>query len=153
MGIGEFYMDDADYEVAITAPDGWLVAATGELDDASEVLSATARARLDSARRTGAIVHVVTSGDRKAGRSTARGRDGRLTWRWHARGVRDFAFAASRAFVWDATTADVGDRDGDGAPDTVMIHSVYRPGTWGWSRSAAYVKQSVEFMSRLLWPY
>ncbi|HEU4642662.1 MAG TPA: M1 family metallopeptidase [Gemmatimonadaceae bacterium] len=153
VGTGEFYMDYADYDVAITAPDGWLVAATGELDDPDSVLSPAVRARLADARRTGAIVHVVSSGERRAGRSTVRGEHHRITWRFRARGVRDFAFAASRGYVWDATTASVGDRDGDGRPDTVMIHSLYRPGTWGWKRSASYVKQSIEFLSTLLWPY
>src|SRR5688572_15460941 len=84
MGNAEFYMGYGDYDVSITVPEGWLVAATGELTNAADVLSAQTRARLDSARRSRAITHVVGEPDRGAGKATARGRDGKLTWRFHS---------------------------------------------------------------------
>jgi hypothetical protein len=149
---GEFYMGYADYEVALTVPEGWLVAATGTLQNPEQVLAPAVRERLDRARRSGDVVRVVTPEDRGAGRATARGTSGKLTWRFRAENVRDFAWGASREYVWDATHAIVGDHDADGRPDTTMIHTLYRPDR-GWTEWARYARHSVEFLSRTLWPY
>src|SRR5690606_14750030 len=48
MGFGEFYMGYADYDVRITVPEQWLVAATGELQNPDAVLSPMVRERLAS---------------------------------------------------------------------------------------------------------
>jgi hypothetical protein len=153
MGNSEFYMGYGDYDVALTVPEGWLVGATGTLENAADVLAAAVRARLDAARRGAAVVHVVRAEDRGPGRATARGRDGKLTWRFRARNVRDFAFGTSDQYVWDATVAVVGDATGDGRADTTAIHTLYRPSAATWDQSARYARHSVEFLSRFLWPY
>jgi hypothetical protein len=155
LGTAEFYMGYADYDVALTVPEGWLIGSTGTLTNPEEVLSASTRARLDSARRSASPVHVVADADRGAGTATTRGRDGRLTWRFRARNVRDFAFGTSDKYLWDATYAVVGDATGDGRPDTAAINSFYRPDrrAWAWDRSARYARHSIEFLSGFLWPY
>jgi hypothetical protein len=157
MGGAEFYMDFADYDVNISAPQGWLVASTGELTNPNEVLSRQTRDRLAEARRTGNVVHVVRDQDRGAGatRATNTGFDGIITWKLRARNVRDFDWGASPKFVWDATVAAVGDRDGDHRPDTTLINTFYRPEAraWSWDRSSTYERSVVEFLSRYLWPY
>jgi hypothetical protein len=153
MSQAEFYMGYADYDVAITVPDGWLVGATGALINAAEVLPRAARDRLAQARRTAEVVHVVTAADRAAGQATARGAAGRLTWRFQATGVRDFAFATSDKYVWDATRAVAGDWTGDGKPDTAAIHTLYRPERTPWAQDARYTRFAIEFLSRFLWPY
>jgi hypothetical protein len=90
----------------------------------------------------------ATVGGSRAGTST-------LTWRFRATNVRDFAWGTSDRYVWDATHAVAGDRDGDGRADTTAIHSFYRPSRvpWAWDQSARYARHSVEFLSRYLWPY
>jgi hypothetical protein len=155
MGNAEFYMGYADYDVALTVPDGWLVAATGVLTNRAEVLAPRTRARLDSARRSHSVTHVVREEDRGAGKATTRGRNGKLTWRFEARDVRDFAFGTSDDYLWDATIALVGDATGDGRADTSDIHTFWRPErrAWAWDQSARYAQHSVEFLSRYLWPY
>ena len=157
LGQGEFYMDYADYDVNISLPQGWLVGATGELTNPNEVLSPQTRARLADAQRGGAIVHVVRDQDRGAGatKATMTGFDGALTWRFRARNVRDFDWGASPKYVWDATTAVVGDREGDHKPDTTSINTFYRPDArvWAWDHSAEYERSVVEFLSNYLWPY
>ena len=153
MGQAEFYMGYADYDVALTVPAGWLIGATGELVNAAEVLSPETQERLAAARRGGDVVHVVTDADRAAGRATAPG--GALTWRFRARNVRDFAFGASDRYRWDATIALAGDADGNGRADTALIQTFYRPSrvAWAWDRSAAFARQSIEWLSTQLWPY
>jgi hypothetical protein len=155
MGNAEFYMGYADYDVALTVPAGWVIGATGTLQNPGEVLTPAVRARLDSAGRSGAIVRVVREEDRGVGRATPRGENGRLTWRFTATNVRDFAFGTSEGYLWDATTAVAGDANGDGRPDSARIHTFYRPErrAWAWNHSARYAQHSVEFLSRYLWPY
>jgi len=157
LGTAEFYMDYADYDVNLTVPQGWLVAATGELTNPNDVLSKQTRDRLAEARRTGAVVRVVREQDRGAGgnKATSTGLDAALVWRFRAQNVRDFAWGASAKYLWDATVAAVGDRDGDHRPDSTMIYTFYRPEArrWSWDKSAEYERSVVQFLSNYLWNY
>ena len=155
MGRGEFYMGFADYDVELTVPAGWLVASTGTLTNAADVLSPRTRARLDSARATGAVMRVVRDDERGAGRATLAPRSGRThTWRFTAKGQRDFAFGASPDWLWDATRA-IAAASAGASGDTVAINAFYRPSrrAWAWEHAAAYARHSIEFLSRYLWPY
>ena len=155
LGTAEFYMGYGNYDVSLTLPAGWLVTATGTLQNPDEVLAPQVRARLDSARTGRGIVHVVTDLDREPGRSTTAGKDGKLTWRFHAENVRDVSWAASARYLWDATTAAVGDANGDGRPDSSLVQAFYRPEQRisHWDEGAHYGQYSIEFYSRYLWPY
>ncbi len=154
-GNAEFYLGYGNYDLALTVPAGWLVSSTGTLTNAAEVLSEQTRARLDSARSAGEVVRVVGESDRGAGKATAAGTDGKLTWRFRAENVRDVAWGASADYLWDATNAEVGDADGDGAPDTTRVDALWRPemARSHWDQAARYGRHSVEFLSRYLWPY
>jgi hypothetical protein len=172
LGTAEFYMDYADYDVALTVPAGWLIGATGELKNAPEVLTPATRDRLAEARRGASVVHVVTADDRAPGRSTTAGTGGKVTWLFEARNVRDFAWGTSDKYLWDATRAAVGTAgcvprassgSASAAPptecgqgtDTATINSFYRPSRipWAWDQSARYARHSIEFLSGFLWPY
>jgi hypothetical protein len=155
LGNAEFYMGYGDYDVSLTVPAGWLVTGTGSLENSTDVLTAQTRARLDSASSAAGIVHIVGEYDREAGRSTTTGKDGKLTWHFTARNVRDFAWGASARYLWDVTNAAVGDVNGDGRPDTSAVYSFYRPEQRisHWDEAARYGRHSVEFFSKYLWPY
>lgn len=153
LGSAEFYMGYGDYDVELTVPAGYLVTATGELQNPDDVLSPQTRERLERARHTRETVRVVTADDRAPGMSTTAGMDGKLTWHFKAQNVRDFAWSTSDQFLWDATSAIVGDATGDGAPDTTAIGAFYRPGEAEWENSARYAQHSVETLSQDLWPY
>jgi hypothetical protein len=147
LGNAEFYMGYGSYDVALTLPAGWLVDATGALQNPADVLSGQTRARLDSASRTAATVRVVGDADRGPGRSTAAG-DSTLTWRFRADSVRDFSWSTSSKYLWDATRAVTG-------TDTAMIYAFFRPEQrrFFWDRAARYGQHAIEFYSRYLWPY
>src|SRR5918994_631325 len=149
LGNAEFYMGYGNYDVSLTLPAGWLVTSTGRLTNASEVLTSQTRARLDSAMGAKEIVHVVTEGDRGAGKATAAGTEGKLTWRFRAENVRDVAWGASASYLWDATNAEVGDANGDGAADTARVDAFWRPEQRRshWDEAARYGRHSVEFLS------
>jgi hypothetical protein len=99
LGRGEFTLEFGDYRVALTVPDNHIVSATGELDNAGEVLSATQRERL-AAAGTESPSFVVTPEEALANEKTAA--TGTRTWRFTAENVRDFAWASSNKFIWDA---------------------------------------------------
>ncbi len=151
LGNGEFYMGYADYDVRITVPNGWLVPATGTLENPDDVLSQQTQDRLEAARTGPEVVHVVIDSTRDD--SLVPGMTGATTWHYKAENVRDFAFAASNKFVWDATFALVGEGHGYRGSNRAMIHAFYRPGAKSWERSAEFAKFSIENMSRRIMPY
>lgn len=156
----EFYMDPADYDVAVTVPHGWVVGATGKLENAAAVLSRAARDSLAAARNSGRVVRILTPGP-AAPRAFAPG--GRLaTWRFTARDVRDFSWGTSDQYAWDATRALVGGggpRDTSAAPpppDTVDISSFFRltAAAQAWRLGGArFTRDAIVQMSAWLWPY
>ncbi len=151
MGNGEFYLEYADFDVSITVPEGWLVAGTGELQNAEEVLTGPVRARLRQALEGDDVVHVVGVEDRGAGTATQQAPGGQLTWRFVARDVRDFAWATSNEYVWDATRAVID--DGAGGTRVVPVHALYRPRAQTWQRAAEYTRHGIEFFSERYHPY
>ena len=108
LGRGEFTLNFGDYKVAITVPSDHIVGSTGELTNASKVLSATQRKRFASAKNADSPVMIVTE---EEAREAEKGKQkGQKTWIFEAENVRDFAFASSRKFIWDAMGVDVGDK-------------------------------------------
>ena len=153
LGAGEHYMGYADYDVSLDVPRDWLVWGTGTLQNADDVLTRETQARMARAHAGDAVVHVVTAEER--GTATRPGENGRLVWRWRAESVRDVSLSTSAAYVWDATSATVDQRNAilAGAPGRVAINTFYRPGTAAWERSAEFEKASIEHLSRLVMPY
>lgn len=112
LGSGEFTLEFGDYEVEITVPDDHIVSSTGVLVNEEDVLSAVQRRRLESARNTTEeITFIVTPGEAKD--KEARKSRKASTWRFTASNVRDFAFAASRKFIWDAMNVEQTEAGGE----------------------------------------
>ena len=99
LGRGEFALEFGDYEVNITVPSDHIVSSTGVLQNPRQVLSAKQRKRLDEATATKQVFVVTPEEALKNEKSRAKGTK---TWRFKADNVRDFAFASSRKFIWDA---------------------------------------------------
>lgn len=107
LGKGEFALPFGDYKVRITTPADHIVGATGILQNASEVLTKTELERFQKAKNTfDKPVLIVTEAEavqREKTKSTQK-----KTWEFHAENVRDFAFASSRKFIWDAQAVKLG---------------------------------------------
>ena len=116
LGRGEFTLEFGDYEVSITAPEDHVVTATGELQNEKEVLTNTQLDRLKKSKTAKEPIFIVNPKEAKA--NEAKRGKGKKTWRFKANNVRDFAFASSRKFIWDAQGHKVGDK-------TVMAMSFY----------------------------
>jgi hypothetical protein len=105
LGQGEFTLELGDYVVRITVPEDHVVASTGVLQNPDDVLSELQRQRLAEAKTADKPVFIVTPEEAKQNESTRKA--GTKTWVFHARNVRDFAWASSRKFIWDAQGHDV----------------------------------------------
>ena len=103
IGAGEFYLEYGRFDVAITVPASYVVAATGRLQNPLVVLTAAQRQRLIRALRSDTAVAVITAEEAGDTRRTRPRSTGTLTWRFTADSVRDFAFAAAPNFRWDAS--------------------------------------------------
>lgn len=144
LGQGEFYREFGAYQVSITVPAGFIVAATGTLQNPLEVLTAEQRRRLARAARDTAQVAII--GPDEVGTAASRPRtDGTLTWRFAADSVPDFAWAASPRFRWDSESWD-----------GVQCHAYYAPDAAAWVTAADMTCFSIrEFSGRWMrypWP-
>ncbi len=159
LGNAEFHDGFGDYTAAVSVPAGWSVMATGDLENADEVYTPLTLGRLQEAASSDERVTIAAQGERDAGTVTTEGEDGWLTYEFAADSVRDFAWTTSNVQRWDATSALVGDRDGDGVDDRVLIHSFWRDDRAPlWEHQWRHGKQSIEFHSRYTgidypWPH
>ncbi len=107
LGQGEFALAFGDYKVKLTVPADHIVAATGILANPSTVLSAQQATRFDQAKTSfDKPVIIATQAEamvREKSRSSKK-----KTWEFNATNVRDFAFATSRKFIWDAQAVKIG---------------------------------------------
>ena len=100
LGNGEFTLPFGDYKVSITAPADHVVGATGTLQNASQVLTSAQMSRLNQAKNAKKPVLIISQDE--ATRNESSRAKGTKTWNFAAKNVRDFAWASSRKFIWDA---------------------------------------------------
>jgi len=149
LGRGEFYLEFGDYDVQITVPANHIVEATGVLQNPEDVLTSTQRERLRAAYTSRTPVYIVEPDEvmTAASRPT---QDGTLTWHYVAVNVRDFAWASSKTFVWDAAGFQY-------RPDQqpIAVHSLYpRDAMPLWNEiSTLAVLQTLETYGRMAFEY
>ncbi|MFM7975730.1 MAG: M1 family metallopeptidase [Pirellula sp.] len=146
LGQGEFTLEFGDYLVRITAPADHIVAATGELQNPNEVLSEAQRERLEQARTAERHVLIVTPEEAKENEKEKS--EQLKTWIFRAEAVRDFAFATSRKFIWDAQGHRVND-------NFVMAMSYYpNEGNPLWSKYSTHaIIHTLNVYSRYTFDY
>ena len=146
LGGGEFSLEFGDYLVRLTVPNDHVVAATGVLQNPEAVLTASQRQRLREAETSAKPVLIVTPDEAKA--AEAAKPTGRKTWIFKAENVRDFAFASSRKFIWDARRHDVGG-------NRVLAMSFYpKEGNPLWGQySTAAITHTLDVYSRYTFTY
>ena len=144
LGSGEFTLEFGDYEVAMTVPADHIVASTGALLNANQVLTREQRDRLQEAENAARPVFIVTPDEALA--NEAEGSTEMVTWRFGAANVRDFAWASSRKFIWDAK----GHQQPGAEQELVMAMSFYpKEGGTLWSDfSTEVVIHTLEVYSR-----
>jgi hypothetical protein len=117
LGSGEFTLIFGNYLVNITAPDDHLIAATGTLQNIDKVLTKTQLDRYRKAEKEFAQPIIIATQEEAIDREKTKSK-GKKTWTFKADNVRDFAFASSRKFIWDAMNVKIGN-------NTSMAMSMY----------------------------
>ncbi|MEB2773727.1 M1 family metallopeptidase [Algoriphagus sp. D3-2-R+10] len=110
MGSGEFALVFGNYEVSITVPSDHMVGATGELQNASQVLSSVELERWNNAKKTYDAPVVIRTQDEATELEKGKS-ESKKTWKFKAENVRDFAWTSSRKFIWDAMAVKQGGKD------------------------------------------
>ncbi|MCI5054521.1 MAG: M1 family metallopeptidase [Flavobacteriales bacterium] len=147
LGSGEFALPFGDFKVSITVPGDHIVGATGVLQNSTDVLNAKQQARMKKARTatTQPVLIVTQEEAEEAEKSKVKSTK---TWTYKAKNVRDFAFATSRKFIWDAMAVKMGER-------TVMAMSLYpKEGNPLWGQySTKVVAHTVKTYSKFTFDY
>ena len=142
IGAGEFYLEYGTFDVALTVPATYIVAATGALTNPLEVLTPTQRVRLARARTSDTTVAIISADEAGDPGRTRPRQNGTLTWRFHADSVRDFAFAAAPGFRWDAS-----------GWKGIIVHTFYRPSAELWPEANRMVREALRYFSEQWHPY
>ena len=116
-GRSEFALEFGNYEVNITTPNDHMLGATGVLQNEKEVLTRTQQKRLAEARKNFKNPVVIVTQDEAIQIEKNKSKKTK-TWKFIAKNVRDYAFASSRKFIWDAMAVNISGR-------TVMAYSYY----------------------------
>ena len=110
LGSGEFTLPFGDYDVKLTVPSDHVVAATGELVNANDILTPTQLERLEKARKSEKEpVFIVTQ--KEATKNEKSVVKAMKVWHFKAENVRDFGWASSRKFIWDAMVVKQASKD------------------------------------------
>ena len=150
LGTGEFTLDFGNYKVSLTVPEDHVVAASGLLQNPEAVLTVAQRERLKQAQHElKKPVFIVTPQEAK---TAEKGKPkGKKTWVFQADKVRDFAFASSRKFAWDAMAVEGASVNGR----PVMAMSLYpKEGMPLWDKYSTHaIAHTIQTYSRYTFAY
>jgi len=145
LGAGEFYCEYGDFEVAITVPSNHFVVCSGEITNASQVMSSAEQASWAKAKESEATVMIRSLEAVKSAKAS-----GTKTWKFKMTNSRDVAWASSAAFIIDAARINLP------SGKKAMAISAYpeeSEGQKAWSRSTEYTKASIEGYSKRWFEY
>ncbi|HKK43449.1 MAG TPA: M1 family metallopeptidase, partial [Bacteroidales bacterium] len=149
LGAGEFYCEYGDFSYEITVPWDMIVAGSGELVNPDDVLTKRETARLKKAAGSDKTQYIISP--EEAGTPSVRPvRKGMLTWHFKMNNSRDVAWAASKAYIWDAARINL---PGGKTSVAMSVYPVESSGDTAWTRSTEYLKNSVEHFSKNWFTY
>jgi len=143
LGAGEFYLEYGNIDYTITAPANLIVVGSGELINPKEVLTSTVIGRLAEAKKSDKTVTIVGAGELNS--PAVHLHQANLTWHFTCNNTRDVAWAASKAFLWDAARINLP------SGKKALAQSVYpveSASDSGWKRATEFVKGAIELYSR-----
>jgi len=134
----EFYSDFNRYEVEISAPEGYIVSATGRLQNPEAVLMPKYEKRYREALRSPTVYSIIDSNDVKMGNITRKGRQ--LIWKYEAALAPDFSFSVCKDVLWDGSNVALKSKD-------VFVDAVYKAESKDFFRVAEVAADAIKFLS------
>ncbi|MFM6926294.1 MAG: M1 family metallopeptidase [Ferruginibacter sp.] len=141
----EFYNDFNNYNLSITVPKNYLVWATGELQNASEVLQPAFVSKFEASKTSDKTMNVVTLADLNAKNVTTQNETN--TWKWKAQNISDMAACISDHYVWDAASVVVDGKTGRRS----SVQAAYQDKSVNFKRSVEYSHHALDWLSNN-WP-
>jgi hypothetical protein len=142
LGSGEFYCEYGDFDYTITVPSDMIVAGSGELQNAGDVLTDKQINLLADANKSDSTIIIRSVDD--VNDLTKHPDKGTKSWHFKMYNTRDVAFGASRAYVWDAARVNLPNGKTSLAMSVYPVESV---GPNKWNRATEYLKRSIEYFS------
>lgn len=142
LGAGEFYLEYGDIDYSITAPSDLIVVGSGELQNPQDCLTPEQISRWNQAKASDKTV--VIRSEKEVREKDSRPNKAACTWRFKIQNARDAAWAASKAFVWDAARINLPSGKKSMAASVYPVESIKKN---GWQRSTEMVKASIEYNS------
>ncbi len=149
LGAGEFYLDYGNYDVSINVPWDQIVVSSGKLENPGKVLTSSTIRRLKRAENSNKTIAIRTEKDINNPKSRPV-QKGRLVWHFKMNNSRDFSWASSRAFLWDAAKVDLPNHKTSLA---MAVYPVESAGKQAWNRATEFLKHSIEIFSKNWFPY
>jgi hypothetical protein len=143
-GRAEFYNDFNNYKINIEVPDGFVVWATGELQNSAEVFHPEIVKRIETAKKNDEVIQIISMSDYKQNRAAIK-KDKNI-WKYKAENVPDVSFALSSNYVWDAASVVVDSLTGR----RVLVSAVYPDSLKQFEDVAQYSIASIAYLSNEL---
>jgi len=142
LGRGEFTLPFGNYKVSLTVPADHIIAATGMIKNPTQVLTSEQIARFEKAKSTYDKPVVIVTQAEAVAKEKIKLKE-KKTWLFEATNVRDFAFASSRKFIWDAMAVKIGN-------SSPLAMSFYpKEGNPLWEKESTFaVKNTLEVYSK-----
>lgn len=141
IGAGEFYLEYGNFDVELTVPASYIVAATGELRNPTQVLTSSEQKLLALAHTRDSAVAIISrehAGDAK----WTRPGNHPFTWHFTAANVRDFAWAAAPNWIWEASNVD-----------GILIETLYRQTADKWPEAHKMARGAIKYFSEQWYKY
>ncbi len=148
LGAGEFYLEYGDLEYSITAPADLIVVGSGELQNPQDCLTAEEIKRWNEAKNSDKTVMIRS--EKEINDKSSRPDKANCTWKFKIQNARDVAWAASKAFVWDAARINLPDGKKSMAASVYPVESIKKN---GWQRSTEMIKASIEYNSKMWYEF
>ncbi|GEO10201.1 M1 family metallopeptidase [Segetibacter aerophilus] len=149
VGTQEFYNDFCNFKASVTVPKDFVVWATGDLKNCSEVFTEKYCTRIKQAELSDSVMDVISVQDLAAGNITT---DQPVnTWLFEANNVTDFVFATSDHYVWKSASLVVDPTTGR----RTRADAVFNPRHEDYNEVINYNLKTLKAMSYSFpkWPY
>jgi len=136
----EYYNEFGDFDLEITVPKDYIVWSSGVLQNKEEVLNKKFIERMEKAEQSDEIIHIVTQKDRDEGNIMIAG--DKLVWKFKVTDMPDFAFSASKTFIWDGTSIQLEGK-------RVTVFTAYKSESPDFPEVAEISRYTVDFYSNI----
>lgn len=138
----EFYNDFNDYSFAVSAPQNYVVWATGNFLNPEEVLQPEYLSRFKNSLKSNEVIHIASEAEMKSGKVTKNNQWN--VWKFKADHITDFCFALSNHYVWDGSSVQLTTK-------RASVQAGYKAGAKDFEHYVEWMRYNLDWFSKN-WP-